>query len=142
MDGRALERSNMERQAMNRRVMKIDPDTGHPRARIMKAVALMVFAIVIAAGPASAGEERFGVVERADALAGTVIITGRTYRVTAKSRFFDEKGQQMDFRALRPFDIHKGLFEESQATKARFEADLVGGAWVLRRLDLVNELPQ
>ncbi len=85
---------------------------------------------------------RYSILEAKSLTDRTVTVGGEIYRLSMQSALYDLEGRKVGLRALRPFDVHSGLFNFDDATKVEIQASRIGDKWVLDWLKEISEIPQ
>jgi len=115
------------------------------KQRFARMFVAAIAAGLVLASAAAAGDvyHGFGIVGGRDLQSSTLVISGRTFEVTASTTIRDLEGAPLEFATMPIFDIHQGLFSLDDATKVEFHATRgASGQWVLDSVEMVDRLPE
>ena len=84
----------------------------------------------------------YGFLESRDLRSGKIVVSGREFVVTDRSRLFDEAGKRIELKDMKPFDIHgHKLFTAKEATTVDVRAAHLRGHWLVQSMKLTKGLP-
>jgi len=113
----------------------------HGRLGLVMLLALVASAFL--SGSVAAYEEvhLYGVLEARDVQSGKLVVDGREFVATERTRFFDEGGKRITLKDFEPFDVHRGLFSFDDATTVEISAAQLRGRWVVQWMKRTKGLP-